>query len=231
MVRNETGHSLSSFYGYQVMGLFQTDTEVSKAPGQDGAEPGFFRFANLYDDVEIDPGDMTFIGNPNPKFTYGLNLVMTWKNIDLTAFIYGSKGNDIFNHNKWWTDFWPSYQGQKSKDLLYRSWTESNKGATVPKASNKSNFSTNTQACSYYIEDGSYLRLKNLQVGFTFPKNMMDKIKIKSLRLYLQAVNLFTLTKYSGLDPEIGGGDLASGIDYGNYPNAKQFIFGLSISL
>jgi TonB-linked SusC/RagA family outer membrane protein len=231
MVRNETGHSLSSFYGYQVMGLFRNDAEVTDAPYQSGAEPGFFRFDNLYDDVEIDPGDMTFIGNPNPKFTYGLNLAMTWKNIDLTAFIYGSKGNDIFNHNKWWTDFWPSYQGQKSKDLLYRSWTESNKGATVPKASNKSNFSTNTQACSYYIEDGSYLRLKNLQVGYTFLKNMTDKIKIRSLRMYLQAVNLFTLTKYSGLDPEIAGNDMAFGIDYGNYLNAKQFIFGLSLTL
>ena len=231
LVRNETRHSLSSFYGYQVMGLFQNDAEVTDAPYQYGAEPGFFRFDNLYDDDEIDPGDITFIGNPNPKFTYGLNLAMTWKNLDLTAFIYASKGNDIFNSTKWWTDFWSSYQGQKSKNLLYSSWTESNKDATVPKASNQSNFSTNTQVCSYYIEDGSYLRLKNLEVGYTFPKNMTYKIKIRSLRMYLQAVNLFTLTKYSGLDPEIGGNDLAFGIDYGNYPNAKQFIFGLSLIL
>ena len=123
------------------------------------------------------------------------------------------------------------YQGQKSKDLLYNSWTESNTDATVPKASNKSNFSTNTQACSYYIENGSYLRLKNLQLGYTLPENMTDKIKIKSFRIYFQAVNLFTLTKYSGLDPELGGNDLAFGIDYGNYPNAKQFLFGLSLTL
>jgi len=222
---------LSSFYGYQVMGLFRNAAEVADAPYQDGAEPGFFRFGNLNDDTEIDPGDMKFIGNPNPEFTYGLNLAMSWKNIDLTAFMYGSKGNDIFNHNKWWTDFWQSYQGQKSKDLLYRSWTESNTGATVPKASNRSNFSTNTQACSYYIEDGSYLRLKNLQAGYTFPKNITGRIRIRSLRIYFQAVNLFTLTKYSGLDPEIGGSDLASGIDYGNYPNARQFLLGLGLTL
>ena len=236
LVRNETGHSLSSYYGYQVSGLFQNAEEITNAPVQDGAEPGFFRFANNDDTNSggypyIDSGDRTFIGNPDPTFTYGFNLAMTWKNLDLTAFIYGSQGNDIFNHNKWWTDFWPSYQGQKSEDLLYNSWTEQNKGATLPKASNHSNFSTNTHTCSYYIEDGSYLRLKNLQVGYTFPKNMTDKIKIKSLRIYLQAVNLFTLTKYSGLDPEIGGNDLAFGIDYGNYPNAKQFIFGLNLAL
>jgi len=231
MVRNESGHPLSSFYGYQVMGLFRNAAEVADAPYQDGAEPGFFRFGNLNDNTEIDPGDMKFIGNPNPEFTYGLNLAMSWKNIDLTAFLYGSKGNDIFNHNKWWTDFWQSYQGQKSKDLLYRSWTESNTGATVPKASNRSNFSTNTQACSYYIEDGSYLRLKNLQAGYTFPKNITGRIRIRSLRIYFQAVNLFTLTKYSGLDPEIGGSDLASGIDYGNYPNARQFLLGLGLTL
>jgi TonB-linked SusC/RagA family outer membrane protein len=236
LVRNEAGHSLSSFYGYQVLGLFQNVAEVNDAPVQDGAETGFFRFVNNEDDTSggypyINYYDRTFIGNPNPKFTYGLNIAVTWKNLDLTAFVYGSKGNDIFNYNKWWTDFWPSFQGQKSRDLLYSSWTEANKSARVPKASNKSNFSTNTQACSYYIEDGTYLRLKSLQLGYTLPQSIMSKVKIKSLRVYLQAVNLFTLTKYSGLDPEIGGNDLAFGIDYGNYPNAKQFIFGLSLTL
>ncbi len=180
MVRNEKGHSLSSFYGYQVLGLFQNDAEVANAPGQDGAEPGFFRFANI-DTVSswgyqhINNNDRTFIGNPNPKFTYGLNMAVTWKNLDLTAFIYGSKGNDIFNHNKWWTDFWQSYQGQKSNDLLQNSWTEANKIATVPKASNKSNFSTNTQVCSYYMEDGSYFRLKSLQAGLYFSKKYDGK--------------------------------------------------------
>lgn len=236
LVRNETGHSLSSFYGYQVLGLFQNSAEIDNAPQQDGAEPGFFRFANIDDTNSggyptIDSEDRIFIGNPNPKFTYGFNLAMKWKNLDLTAFIYGLQGNDIFNYTRWWTDFWPSYQGQKSRDLLYNSWTEQNNGATLPKASNKSTFSTNTVVSSHYIEDGSYLRLKNLQMGYTFSKSMTDKIKIKSLRIYLQAVNLFTITKYSGLDPEIGGNDLASGIDFGNYPNARQFIFGLNLTI
>jgi TonB-dependent starch-binding outer membrane protein SusC len=246
LVRNEEGHQLSSFYGYRVVGIFKDQTEVENAPEQESAAPGFLMFENqdtltneywLWTQERykrksfIDYRDKTYIGNPNPDFTYGINLALSWKNFDISGFFYGVQGNETFNYNKWWTDFWPSFQGQKSRDLLYKSWTEQNKGATVPKASSASHFSTNTQVCSYYIEDGSYLRLKNLQVGYTFPKNMTDKIKIRSLRMYLQAVNLFTLTKYSGLDPEIGGNDLAFGIDYGNYPNAKQFIFGLNLIL
>jgi hypothetical protein len=143
-VRNEVGHPISSFYGYQVIRLFQNDAEVNKAPSQDGAETGFLRFANNDTTTNwwnpgwqgIDYNDKTFIGNPNPTFTYGFNLGFNYKNFDLSAFIYSSQGNDIFNWNKWWIDFWPSYQGQKSKDLLYNSWTEKNTGAIVPKASN-----------------------------------------------------------------------------------------------
>lgn len=241
-VRNQVGHPMSSFYGYQVEGLFQSDAEAAAAK-QDGAEAGFFRYADInsgYDDKgkaipgpdgKIDPSDRTFIGSPHPDFTYGLNVALTYKNFDLSAFFYGSQGNDIFNNNRWWVDFWPSFQGQKSQDLLYNSWTPSNTGATVPKASNKSNFSTNTQSSSYYVEDGSYLRMKNLQLGYTLPESMLSKVALKSARIYVQGVNLLTLTKYSGLDPEIGGGDVSFGIDSGNYPTVKQIIFGLNITL
>ena len=230
--RNMVGHPMSAFYGYEVIGLFQDAAEVTSSPTQDGAEPGFFKYANNdASDNVITPKDRTFIGDPNPDFTYGLNLAFTYKNFDLSTFIYGSQGNDIFNNNKWWVDFWPSFQGQKSQDLLYNSWTPTNTGATVPKASNKSNFSTNTVSSSYYLEDGSFTRMKNLQLGYTLPESVLSRIKVKSLRVYVQGINLFTLTKYSGLDPEIGGGDTAFGVDAGNYPNVKQFIFGLNITL
>jgi len=229
--RNMVGHPMSAFYGYQVVGLFKDAAEVSSAAKQDGAEPGFFRYADINNDKVIDPKDRTFIGNPNPDFTFGLNLALTYKNFDISTFLYGSQGNDIFNNNKWWVDFWPSFQGQKSQDLLYRSWTPTNTGASVPKASNKSNFSTNTVSSSYYLEDGSFLRMKNLQVGYTLPASSLSKVYLKSVRVYVQAVNLFTVTKYSGLDPEIGGGDRAFGVDAGNYPNVKQFIIGLNLTL
>lgn len=231
-VRNQVGHPISAFFGYQVVGLFQSAADVDASPEQDGAEPGFLKFANIDNsDNVITPSDRTFIGNPNPDFTYGLNLGFNFKNFDLTGFIYGSQGNDIFNWNKWWIDFWPSFQGQKSKALLYDSWTTSNTGATVPKASNKSNFSTNTQACSYYLEDGSFARLKTLQLGYTIPETALSKLRIKSLRVYIQGVNLFTITKYSGLDPEISGGDTSFGVDAGNYPLVKQYIFGINLVL
>ena len=238
--RNMVGHEVSEFFGYKVIGLFQDQAEVDAAPTQDGAEPGFFRFEdnNGVDengeltgkpDGQITPADRTFIGNPNPDFTYGLNIVLGYKGFDLTAFFYGSQGNDIFNNNKWWLDFWPSFQGQKSTDLLYNSWTPQRTNATVPKASNKSNFSTNTESNSFYVEDGSYFRMKNLQIGYTFPKNFANNI-FSNLRIYIQGTNLFTITKYSGLDPELAGlSDTSFGIDEGNLPNVKQFLFGLSI--
>jgi len=228
--RNMVGHPMSAFFGYKVIGLFQSDAEVASSPTQDGAEPGFFKYADIDGDGVITPADRTFIGDPNPKFTYGVNLAFTYKNFDMSAFLYGSQGNDIFNSNRYFIDFWPSFQGQKSTDLLYNSWTPDNPNATVPKASNTSNFSTNTQVCSYYIENGSYMRLKNLELGYTLPESMTTKVNIKSLRVYLQAVNLFTITKYSGLDPELGGDDRAFGSDTGNYPLVKNWIIGLTLN-
>lgn len=237
--RNMTGHALSSYFGYKVAGLFQNDNEISNAPYQDGAIPGSFRFANIATDEYgyggeyqyITPFDRTFIGNPHPKFTYGFDINLTFRNFDLSAFIYGSRGNDIFNYTKWFTDFWSSFQGQKSRDLLYKSWRSQNDGTSVPKATNWSGFSMNTQVCSYYIEDGSYLRLKDLQVGYKIPERFLNKINVGSLRIYLNVVNLFTITRYSGLDPEIGGGDRSFGVDAGNYPNVREFILGLNLSI
>ncbi|MCK4465391.1 MAG: hypothetical protein KAU83_06740, partial [Bacteroidales bacterium] len=228
--RNIEGQSLGEFYGYNVIGLFQNTGEVAEAPVQDGAEPGFFRYENVDgSNHEIDPKDRTFIGNPNPDFTYGLNLAFGYKGFDLTVFFYGSQGNDILNLNRWWLDFWPSFQGQKSTDLLYNSWTPSNTDATTPKASNKSNFSTNTVHNSYYIEDGSYFRLKNLQIGYTFPRSVLGNV-FSNARIYVQGTNLFTLTKYTGLDPELyQRTEQAFAVDQGSLPAIKQFIFGINL--
>jgi TonB-linked SusC/RagA family outer membrane protein len=228
--RNQVGHPMSSFYGYKVIGLFQSDADVSESPKQDGAEPGFFKFQDTNKDGQITPEDRVFIGNPNPNFTYSFNLSFNFKNFDLTAFLYGSQGADIFNWNTWWIDFWPSFQGQKSTELLYNSWTPDRPNATVPKASNKSNFSNNTQVNDYYIEPGGYLRMRTLELGYKIPTGITNRLTLQSLRVYVQAVNLFTLTKYSGLDPELGGDDRAFGSDTGNYPLVRNFIFGLNVN-
>ncbi len=256
--RSQVGNSLGEFFGYEVERLYQEDEFTFDAvnnkyiadadlPLQDGAEPGFFKYSNI--DTEgtvtdetspdfgrqiISPEDRTFIGNPHPDFTYGLNLDFGWKNFDLSAFFYGSQGNEIFNYNHWWLDFWPSFQGQKSTALLYEAWRPDRTDTDVPKASNKSNFSTNTQSTSYYIEDGSFLRLKQLQLGYTFPKTSLGNV-FTNLRLYVQGVNLFTVTEYSGMDPEMAqsgesGGDNNLGVDRGNVPAVKQYLVGINMS-
>jgi len=229
--RNIVGEEMSSFYGYEYLGLFQSDADVDAHATQTGAAPGFLKFADTDGDGEITPDDRKIIGSPHPDFTYGLNLDLSYKGVDLNAYFYGSQGNDIFNWNKWWIEFFPSFQGQKAKSLLYDSWTTATPENTVPKASNTSNFSTNGQVNGYYMEDGSFLKLKNLQLGYTIPQSVLSKINVKSLRVYVQTVNLFTLTKYSGLDPELGGDDRAFGADTGNYPNVKQIVFGLNLTL
>jgi TonB-dependent starch-binding outer membrane protein SusC len=231
--RNMVGHSMSEFFGYKVIGLFQSAAEVAASPTQDGAEAGFFKYQDTNGDGTITSADRVFLGSPLPKFTYGINLAFNYKNFDLTAFLQGSEGNKIFNWNTWWIDFWPSFQGQKSTELLYKSWTPDRTNTNVPKASNKSNFSTNTQSTSYYIEDGSYLRMKNIQLGYTIPESLLSKISIKSLRVYVQVVNAFTITKYTGLDPEIdtqSGNDRIRGVDYGNYPLVRQYLVGLNLA-
>jgi len=238
--RNQVGQAISEFYGYQVLGLFESEDAVAAAPTQDGAEAGFFQYADIngFDDEgeltgspdgQIDDADRTFIGNPNPDFTAGLNLTTNYKGFDLTAFFFASYGNDVLNYTKWWTDFWPSFQGQKSNDLLFNSWTPSNTDATVPKASNQSNFSTNTVVNGYYVEDGSFLRLRNLQLGYTLPSSAASKLGMESTRIYIQATNLFTLTNYTGVDPELGGDDRAFGVDEGNFPIVRQFLIGLNL--
>lgn len=228
--RNQVGRAVSEFYGYNVIGLFQSATDVENSPVQDGAEEGFFKYQDLNGDNQITPEDRVFIGNPNPDFTWGLNLGANYKSFDISAFFYGSQGNEIFNYNKWWLDFWPSFQNQKSHDLLYNSWTPERTNATTPKASNKSNFSNNTQSVSYYVEDGSFVRLKNLQIGYNFPTSVISKVGLNRARVYVQGVNLFTASKYSGLDPDLNNNaDTSFGVDAGAYPLVKQYIFGLNI--
>ena len=226
--RNTVGQPMGQFWGYDVSGIFQSQGEVDGAATQDGATAGTFRYADIDGSGAIDPDDRTFIGNPNPDFTYGLNLVFGYKGFDLTAFFYGSQGAEIFNYNKWWLDFWPSFQGQKSTDLLYNSWSPSNTSGTTPMASNQSNFSTNTVSNSYYVEDGSFFRLKNLQIGYTFDKAVLGNV-FANARVYLQATNLFTITQYSGLDPELASfNDTYMGVDEGNLPAIQQYLIGVS---
>src|SRR5699024_7544364 len=140
------------------------------------------------------------------------------------------QGNQIWNQVKWWTDFYSSFAGAKSNTALYDSWTPENKNATVAIQEEESKNSTNGVPNSYFVEDGSYLRLKNVQLGYSLPADILQEVCIRRLRLYVQAANLFTITNYSGMDPEIGGGSTNFGIDEGSYANQRQFLLGISLS-
>lgn len=229
-VRNEVGRSISAFYGYKVMGLFQTADEVASAPAQDGKGVGRFRYEDINKDGKIDVNDRTFLGSPVPKFTGGISLTLSYKNFDLVSQLNGFFGNKIFNASKWFTDFFPSFQGAAISERVKDSWSPSNPNATIPIFETASNFSTNTQANSFYIEDGSYVRMQTVTLGYTVPQNVLNKVKIERLRLFASANNLFTLTKYQGLDPGVGGNaDTQFGIDVGNFPVTRGYTFGLNL--
>jgi TonB-linked SusC/RagA family outer membrane protein len=229
-VRNQVGQPVGSFYGHKIIGIFKNSDEVNNAPAQNGAAPGRFRYLDANYDKMINDDDRVFIGNPNPDFTLGVNLGITYKNFDFTAFFYGSFGNEVVNVPRFYTDFFQIGDNRKSKALLYDSWTPQNTDAKLPVIETDFNFSNVGTYHSYPVEDGSYFRNKLIMLGYTFPKQWLQKMKMDKLRVYLQAVNLFTITNYTGLDPEIPGSSEAFGIDYGNYPAQRQFLFGINLN-
>jgi len=229
-VRNQEGQPVSSFFGYDVVGLFKDATDVNKSPTQTDAAPGRFKYRDVNGDGKITPADRTFIGNPNPDFTYGLNLGFTYKDFDFSAVLYGSQGNKVHNQILNYTNFFSTYNGGKSNVLL-NAWTPENTNTNIPKIESQGSFSSSGVANSYYIEDGSYLRLRSLILGYSFNPGLLQKAGINKLRVYCQAANLFTISKYSGLDPELSGSSSAFGVDYANYPNNEQnFLLGLDVS-
>jgi hypothetical protein len=138
------------------------------------------------------------------------------------------------NFTKWWTDFPGSFQGAKSYDALNNSWTTERTNGTVPIASNNTKYSTistNKSSNSYYLENGSYLRARNIMLAYNLPTSLLQRVGIEKARFFIQGVNLFTITKYSGLNPELGGSDQTNGVDFGAYPTPKQYTVGLTVSL
>lgn len=229
-IRNQLGYSISSFYGYKVRGLFQTAEEVTNSPAQSGKGLGRFRYEDINGDNVIDDKDRTYLGSPVPKFTGGFNFTLRMKGFDLSGYMYASLGSKIFNVSKWFTDFYPSFQGAAISERVKESWTPSNTGASIPIFESASNFSTNTQASSFYVENGNYLRMQNLTLGYTLPVAIQDKLKMTKLRVYASANNVFTISPYEGLDPSVGGAaDTNFGIDVGNYPITRSYTVGINL--
>ena len=241
-IRNQVGQSISAFFGYKMIGYFNTADEVAKAPAQEGKGVGRFRYEdnNSYDakgqltgvpDGKIDAADRTYIGSPVPKFTGGLTLNLTYKSFDVSAYLYTSLGNKIYNFSKWYTDFYGSFKGAAIAQRVTESWTPAlGDNAKAPLFEQASNTSTNGASNSWYVEDGSYLRLQYLSIGYAVPSDILKKIGVKRARISANVNNLFTITKYQGLDPGVGGAaDSNFGIDIGNYPLTRSFNLGLSV--
>lgn len=252
-VRNIVGSPMSSFFGYQVEGLWQSQAEIDDfnegAPVdpegnqqfQRDAAPGRFRFQDNngrnedgeltgVPDGQIDEADRTVLGDPIPNFTGGLNLRLEYKGFDLETFLYTSLGNEIFNFSKYFTDFYPVFPGAAISTRVKDSWTPENPSNTQPIFENNANFSSTDQINSFYVEDGSYLRMRNLTLGYNLPLDMFGGT-ISRARVTISGNNLFTITEYKGLDPQVGGAaDTDFGIDVGNFPTQRSFNFGLGLT-
>ncbi len=232
--RTQAGHPISSFYGYQLDGFFNTQGEVD-ALDMDGAKIGSWRFKDLNNDGKIDDDDKTFIGNPQPKFIMGINLGLRYKSFDFSTFLVWNYGNDLYNYTKYWTDM-RVFVGGVSTRVLYEGWTPSNTNATLPQLGSGASdgYTTFIRANSndYYVEDGSYFRGKTIQIGYTLPAAAASKIGLTRARFYVQGQNYFTITNYSGPDPDISiqGGELSMGLDDAAFPNPRQFLVGLNLT-
>jgi len=221
----EKGFTPGYFYGYQTAGLFQTADEVTAAPLQNGAQPGDIRFVDMNKDGVINAADQTKIGDPFPDFTLGWNLNLEYRNFDFNAFTYASVGNDVYSAYERNANYSNKYRG-----VLGR-WTGagSTNDARHPRYS-FTDANSNIRVSDRYVEDGSFVKIKNIQLGYTLPASIIKKV-FKSLRVYVQVKNAYTFTDYTGFDPEIAGGILDTGIDRGAYPQARTYAVGLDIKL
>ena len=221
----EKGQTPGYFYGYKTDGLFQTAADLTKGATQSGAQPGDIRFVDMNGDGKITAADQTKIGDPFPNFTMGWNLNLEYKNFDFNAFTYASVGNDIYR----------AYERNANYSNKYRAvlarWTGA--GTTNDARNPRYSFTdanSNIRVSDRYVEDGSFVKIKNIQLGYTFPASATKKI-LSKLRIYAQVKNAYTFTKYSGFDPEIAGGILDTGIDRGAYPQARTYAVGIDIKL
>ena len=233
--RLEVGQPLFYFWGYETNGIYQNQAEVDAvlAPGQTTFAPGDIRFVDRNGDKVINSEDKTNIGNPYPDFTYGLNLTAAYKKFDFTAFITGVSGNDVFNSNKFDLEAMPRLFNASTAVLdrsIVVNGVVTNPSASLPRAQGATQNYGN--ASQRYVEDGSFTRLKNVTIGYTFSEESFAKY-FSRLRFYISGQNLITITDYTGLDPEIARVDTnanSAGIDIGRYPQPKSVIFGLEVT-
>jgi hypothetical protein len=249
--KTEEGHSIGSFFGFVEDGIFQTEEEIAKhpvqTPGDNPAEstaPGDIRFKDLNGNGMIDNGDAdkTHIGKSIPSLIYGLSFNFYYIGLDLSIFLQGVQGVDIYNNAAREMNLASNIPGDYVKDpnrwvSVLDYWRPGNTSSTRPRAI-VSDPNNNSRISSYWLEDGSYLRVKIVQLGYTLPASLTKRVNIAKLRIYLSAQNLFTFTSYSGLDPEVGTSEHTSnvgaptlnvGVDEGIFPQARTFSLGVQL--
>ena len=247
--RTNIGQPIGEFFGFQSLGIFQSKAQiaalnaasVAKNPSfpyyqKNVTAPGDRYFADINGDGHIDANDRTSLGSPIPKFFGGLNLDATYKRFDFNIYFYGSYGNKIFNYQARMLESFqaPGFVGVQNIGLDYfnNHWTPSNPSNRYTRFTYNDDVIASNVPSSQYVEDGSYLRLKNVQIGYTIPAQQFGNVPIPRIRVYVSTQNLFTITKYSGLDPEIGvsaGSATAAGVDAGTYPLSRFFTVGLNV--
>ncbi|HEV3414732.1 MAG TPA: TonB-dependent receptor [Puia sp.] len=227
----QAGYPIGSFYGYKAIGIFNTASEVAKAPTQfQGTSPGDIQFADLNHDGVITSADQTILGNANPKYYGGLTNTFSYKGFDLTVFFQFNEGNKIFNENRVFAEGMNSLFGQYATTA--KRWEPTDTNTTMPRAvfgDPNGNAALNS---TRFLEDGSYIRLKNLIFAYNLPAAVASKVKMRSIKVFFQGTNLKTWTKYSGFDPEVStfpGNNTAQGTDFLTYPQAKSWTFGLNL--
>lgn len=230
VTRTEEGRAIGQFYGYQVEGIFQSVAEVNEAPFQAiGTRAGDIRFKDLNNDGIINDEDQTFIGNPIPDFTANLSNTFKYRGFDLNILLQSVFGNEILNLIRRDLEGFQGAQNQLA--IAADRYTTANPSATIPRADGNDP-NANRRVSDRFIEDGSFIRLRNLSLGYNLPALTIKKLNMTSLRVYVSAQNLFTITDYSGYDPEIGSfnqNPLINGVENGRYPAARSFTFGLNL--
>jgi len=224
----EVGQPIGYFYGYKTNGIFQTVDEVNTHPSQialgANAQPGDIKYVDVNGDGVINSDDRTYIGDPIPDFIMGLNISFKYKSFDFTAYTFASIGNDIVRNYE------RSQPNVNRLQYTLDRWTGPGTSNWVPRVTTAA--TTNNVFSEFYVEDGSYLRLQQLSIGYTFPETLTERIKIKKIKVFVSVNNLFTITKYMGFDPAASNGaPIGSGFDSGFYPSARTYWFGLNINI
>jgi hypothetical protein len=233
------GHPIGSFYLYEQEGIFQSDADVfAHAYQGKNIRPGDVKFKDQNGDGVIDEKDRVFLGSAIPKFTFGATANLEYQNFDFSIFFQGQYGNKIYSQVN--MDIEGFYRPFNITQRVFdQRWHGEGTSNTMPLVSFR-DASNNKYPSSRFLEDGSYVRLKNVQLGYSIPENILKRIHVKRLRVYVTGQNLWTLTKFTGLDPEMNvsdnvkkdtyGGDVAAGIDWGTYPSARSYIVGINLS-